>query len=238
MAGRSLSPDPSVRFVAFIAAALLHLPLLLTTDPRERPSSNQDAMRVSFIAERAPEPIAEPLPRTMDDPSAIRSWPAAEASSPIPPIRPEDLRPPADWEISGAISAQRAIDAIIRDEAYRSLGPREKKHQIIEPEQPRPIFDEPKRRYGEVAKNALGYDSVWHNEHCYTQLEEPVSARPSASIDGVNPMTCVMSIGKGEPRGDLFEHLKKTYPDPHPPAHPQRDEAGGTPSSEATTNQE
>ena len=239
MADRNLAPDPSVRLVAFVAAALLHLPLFLATDSRTLPQSNDDALLVRFIAERAPVRLAEPMPRALPGSSAIRAAPPAEAISSVPPASAGDSPPPVDWEISGAISAEAAIDAIIRDEAYRTLGPKEKQHQIVEPEPPRSIFEEPKRRYGDVAKNALGYDSVWHNEHCYTQLEEPVSARPSATVGDVNPVVCVMPIGKKEPRGDLFEHLKRTYPNPHPrPPHSQPDQSGGTRSSPAPTKPE
>lgn len=218
MPGKRVAPDTSVRLVAFIAAAALHVPLFIAWDIRNKPISNADTIRVRWIAEQEPLELqgsaAPALASSATPQAALRT----EAAPSRPRVPPEGIsRPPVDWEISGAIAAEAAIDAIVRDEAYRPLGPREKKHQIVEPEAPRSIFEEPKRRYGDIAPNALDKTSVWHNEHCYTQLEEPVSARPS-SVNPLNPVVCVIPIGKKEPRGDLFEHLKKAYPDPHPKA--------------------
>jgi hypothetical protein len=208
--------ERAIRVGALVAVTLLHLPLIIATRSRESLARDSDALIVRFIPERTSEaPASRPMPALVpiqpdrtrirrDDDAGITREPSAPISIPSGNL---------DWYQESANAAQAAIDAIIREEAYRSVGPREKRHQIMEPKPPPSLFGPPpKHRAGDIAENPMGYDSVWHNEHCFTQLKQPtIPNLPRSPGDTVetNPMTCLFPMGPREPRGDLFEHLKR-----------------------------
>ncbi len=208
--------DTSTRVGAFVAAALLHLPLILATSSRERPESTARSLRVRFIAQASDvamtqraTPVIEDIQPTTRRASAPRS-PPMDMDPPVP--TPPNLIERTDWYLQSELASKAAIDGIIREEAYRSIGPREKRHQIVEPKPPPPLFREPKHRPGDIAPNAMDLNSVWHSEHCFTQLERPTIPylpKGPGDLSGTNPVKCMFPLGKAEPRGDLFEHLKK-----------------------------
>lgn len=209
-----ITGDRAVRVGALVAVAVLHLPVMLATSSRERVEPSARALRIRFIAStpRNDHPAKEDVQvheeiGTSARVSALRAVPEARADVPAPSTAPR-----TDWYLQSEIASQAAIDAIIRDEAYRALGPREKRHQIVEPKPPPPLFEEPKYRAGDIAPNPMGLDSVWHSNRCFTQLEQPLIPylpRGPGELSSVNQVKCLFALGKEEARGDLFEHLKK-----------------------------
>lgn len=125
------------------------------------------------------------------------------SSQPTQPTQSD--APPVDWRTSGEQSVTAAVASIIRDESYRPLGPHEKRSYELPPVPS--LFREPKHQFGDVDEDPMGRTAVWHNERCYTTLEEPVTPRASADIPGVNPMKCLWLRKK--PRGNLFDHLRR-----------------------------
>lgn len=100
-------------------------------------------------------------------------------------------------------------------ERYRNFGPRK---PGPEPDPEPPSIFEPKRQVkGETGVDVHGDPVVRLSEHCYQELEKPVpTARDYGS--SLPLMTkCTFPIGKREPRGDLFKHLKKSRPLPQSP---------------------
>jgi hypothetical protein len=210
------SPDATVRIGALVAVTLLHLPFIVAKRSRERPPTHDVSLLVRFIA-ATPHEI-EPqhrldereLPQKTTTPKQSPRQRASDVSSSSEPATPEGSH--IDWYSESANASRAAIDSIMREESYRSLGPREKRFQIVEPKPPPPLFEEPKHRSGDIAPNPMGYDSVWHNHRCFTQLEQPIIPHlPAAPGDtsSVNPVKCFWPLGTPEPRGDLFEHLKR-----------------------------
>lgn len=214
---RRAGSDIPVRVGACIAVTLLHLPFIVAKRARERPAANEDALLVRFIDDKSS--ITEParsLERPVPPKAAVSQRPPARSASAEEAdiASPIQHRPSVDWYSESAAASAAAIDAIVREESYRHLGPYEKRFQIVEPKPPTPLFEQPKRKSGDIAPNPMGYDSVWYNEYCFTQLEQPViPALPRGPGDGVldTPFTCLFPMGASAPRGDLFEHLKKKW---------------------------
>jgi hypothetical protein len=209
-----LAPDRAIRVGALIAVTLLHLPLIIATRSRESPAKHSDVLIVRFIPQRTSEasanrPVPAPVSIQPDRTRVRRSEDAGITQVPSAPIAIP--RSNVDWHQESASAAQAAIDAIIREEAYRSLGPREKRHQMIEPKPPpSPFGPPPKHRAGDIAENPMGYDSVWHNENCFTQLKQPtIPNLPRSGGSEPNPVKCLFPMGGARARGDLFEHLKR-----------------------------
>lgn len=205
-------PETSVRVGALVAVTLLHLPFILAKRSRERPPTSDASLLVRFIAASPAilEPVSLVEPQSEERTISPRERVASRARiAPLPATTPSE-QPRIDWYSESAEASEAAIAAIVREESYRSLGPREKRFQIVEPKAPPPLFEEPKHRSGDIAPNPMGYESVWYNEHCFTQLEQPVIPHlPRVGGPGVNAVNCMWPMGKREPRGDLFEHLKK-----------------------------
>ena len=113
---------------------------------------------------------------------------------------------PPDWKQSGV---DAAADAASKN--YRALGPRAEEPHIKAPRSP--FKPPPKHKAGEVGEDALENPVVWLSGNCYLRLENRKAppGDPFAQI----PMTlCVFPVGKLEPKGDLFEHLRKPKPLP------------------------
>jgi hypothetical protein len=201
----------STRTVAFIAAVLSHVPLLyiLRVEPRHRAKASP-TMQARFIELRVtllPLPAIEPPSRETTATRDSTRPPERRVDQPTQSTQGE--APPIDWRASGEKSVNTAIASIIRDESYRPLGPQEKKPSYELPPAPS-IFRQPKHQLGDVGEDPMGRTAVWHSEHCYTVLEEPITPRPSADIPGVNPMKCLWPRKK--PRDHLFDHLRRDDP--------------------------
>jgi len=113
---------------------------------------------------------------------------------------------PPDWKQSGA---DAAVDAA-RDK-YRALGPRPSEPSAKAP--PSPFAPPPRHKYGEPDVDELRNPILWLSEHCWLRPRN-FAAQPGDPFATV-PMTfCSYPFGKKQPRGDLFEHLRKPPPVP------------------------
>lgn len=191
---------------ALLAVILLHVPLVFVSIGPRRSLVQRPAADVVWLQLNEPERRITPLPST----SAQTAPRAAGAPSPqtedVQPLTVKASRIPVDWHAATELAARSAIDAVVREESYRSFGfPR--KHELLEEEEPPSIFEEPGHEFGQEGVDAFGKPVVWLNKRCYQELEK--SDDPLRS-----PRTmCTWGVGKREPRGDLFDHLKKRKPE-------------------------
>ncbi|WP_129776889.1 hypothetical protein [Peristeroidobacter soli] len=108
---------------------------------------------------------------------------------------------PPDWKQSGT---DAAADAASRN--YRALGPRAEAPKIKIPRSP--FKPPPKHKRGELGEDALENPVLWLSENCYIRFEN--RKLPLDDPFRTTPMTlCTFPVGKLEPKGDLFEHLRK-----------------------------
>ncbi len=124
---------------------------------------------------------------------------ATPAAEPLPPRQ-------IDWNAHGAYAAKKAVEGSV-GEPYRNFGPR-KSGPPPGPGAPA-LFEEEKDKFGEEGTDIHGDPVVWLSKHCYQELEKTVQT----ARDWVDPrprlQLCMFPAGSPEPRGDLFEHLKK-----------------------------
>lgn len=215
MAARDFLHDDRASRPAILAVVICaHLAVLLVPlveDPRVSPSfANGLDHGIRLIVE-------DPPPLRLPPPPKIASWTLTVASPPQPALAPlalpsEATAPtgsamaPPDWKQSGA---DAAADAARKE--YRALGPRPIDPQVKAPRSP--FKPPPKHKHGELGEDALENPVLWLSENCYVRFENRQLSLddPFRSI----PMTlCTFPVGKLEPKGDLFEHLRKPRPLP------------------------
>lgn len=189
--------------------------MTLFNQRKERALRPARAMLVVRIAEQPK--ASDPLPDLSVDlaRSSIRaSEPSNSAAFVAPTVQlPSESFPPTQFD-TGAIAAE-AVATIIEEENRRYLDGR-KPFKLNEPKVPSIFGGAPRHSFGDEEHDpATEETKIWHSENCYTLLAPP---DPYASELPLKFPTCMFSIGKREPRGDLFEHLKK--PKPLPEAKP------------------
>jgi hypothetical protein len=203
------------RGVALLLAILVQLTLItLFNHRRQRILQPPRAMILIRIAEQADASVAPPA-----QPVEL-TWLPERASVPSSKVREPASPPQPDAESSapvqldtGAIAAE-AVAKLIEEENRRHLDGR-KPFKLNEPTVPS-IFTAPRHSFGDEEHDpATEETKIWHSENCYTLLQPP---DPHAVELPLKFPTCMFTIGKPEPRGDLFEHLKK--PKPLPEAKP------------------
>jgi len=214
----------SSRWISWTIVILLHgVFVLVLQQMRMSRRSEQSAYSPSMIWVRV---TRTQLPRTsgraLPDPKVAMSLPLPKAvTEPKFSAMPPTAAPAhVNWALQGAISASAAASAA-STARYRSMGPRKAEPQP-EPSDP-PLFEEPERRAGQVDGDMHGDPIVWVNEHCYQELEKPVpTARDVTRLPKQNIQlpTCVAPVGKSEPRGDLFDHIRKQREKNLPPVYP------------------
>jgi hypothetical protein len=198
----------SIRAAALLVAVALHASLFLLVDSRKRRPTIETLPTLRFYEALLPDQTILIAPKVETNSNAI------EEALEIPTLEPQhapveraSAPAPVDWAEEGELAAGSAISSIIREEGYRVIGPRKPSAPGAN-ESPPSIFTEPKHKFGDIERDPFGYDRVWHNERCFTDIGQPVSARPDARIGNVNSRKCLRPLGKKKPRGDLFEHLK------------------------------
>ena len=189
-----------------LAVILLHAPLLLVSVGPRRSLVRGSPADVVWLQLTEPERRVKPLPL-----QAPQTTPRAVSAA---PPRTEDIQPltirasrvPVDWDANADLAARSAIDAVVREESYRSFGfPR--KRELPGEEEPPSIFEEPGHEFGEEGIDAFGKPVVWLSKRCYQELDrsdDPLRDRRTM---------CILGVGKREPRGDLFDHIKKRKPE-------------------------
>jgi hypothetical protein len=170
---------------------------------------------------------------------------AEKSSEPQSIVEPSQIQAPSiNWRANAVRSAQLAVDESTR-ERYRSFGPREEPTRSEE-SVPSVFEDKAKHESGDVGEGVNGDPVVWMNENCYTTLDRSVQTARDWVIAGKNSfapasINCVggesgsfslvlpnpasftppslnysIAIGRREPNGKLFEHLKKKEEPPAP----------------------
>jgi hypothetical protein len=121
------------------------------------------------------------------------------------------------WHDQGSFYARKAVEEATL-ERYRNLGAR-KPLSSPDPEAPA-LFEQEKPAFGETAEDAMGEPIVKLSKNCYRELAGTVNTAKDyvemASAAKLAPplVKCMFKAGSPEPRGDLFEHLKKERPLP------------------------
>lgn len=161
-------------------------------------------------------PLSPREQRLLDAPSAEST--SVTVESPPPPILPPldvdsapasaDLALP-DWKQSGT---QAAIDVARAGSNYRPLGPRPRTEEP-RVEKPRSPFTEPRHKKGETDLDPMGNPIMWVSDKCYLRPRN-LYAQPGDPFANIPMTLCRFPLGKLEPRGDLFEHLRKQPPQP------------------------
>lgn len=211
MAARDfLQDDRTARPAIFTLVVAAHLvALLIPWEKRSRTAD--DAARGTLLL--IPQRI-DILPRVSPDSAVELSAVNVDAPSPpnlAPMYLPTEI--PAgsamalpDWKQSGA---EAAADAA-RDN-YRALGPRPGEPAVKLPASP--FAPPPRHKFGESDVDEQRNPILWLSDHCWLRPRN-FAAQPDDPFAKV-PMTfCSFPFGKREPRGDLFDHLRKTPPVP------------------------
>ena len=197
---------------ALLLALAVQVALLsMFSQRRERSLINTKSMTLIEIKKQPNAPI-ETLEGSADSVRLPVSIIAPSTSSPI--LEPfESALPSALQELDTEVIAARAVAKIIEEENRRHLDGR-KPVTITEPTVPS-IFEKPRRSLGDVEHDpASDTTTVWHSENCFTRIVPKDPAGSSLP----NYRQCMFGLGKPEPRGDLFEHLRE--PKPLPEAKP------------------
>lgn len=204
--------------MAVIVVALHGLLLLIAWrlgEQLHRRAVGDDAS-MTWIDLRSPEAVA----RTVDSPRDQAPQPSNDHRTVSGSVRESDTtvespaRPPhpVDWGAHATYHARKAVEDGAT-ERYRNFGPR-KPGPPPEPAIPS-IFEPEPDVSGEEGEDIHGDPIVRLSKYCYQELEK----RLPTARDYVNPgrpllPKCMFPIGKPEPRGDLFEHLKRDRPLP------------------------
>lgn len=162
----------------------------------------------------APPPPSPPAPRTAArEPAAA----APQAVTRATPAERSDTAPrQIDWAAAAAREASRAARAG-DDSGYRSFGPR--KPGASPEAAPPTIFEAPKHQLGDEGVDPFGDPIVWLTEHCYKELPRLITTARDLPVQRpLSAFKCVWPAGRREPRGDLFESLKRDRPLPEPKA--------------------
>jgi hypothetical protein len=208
-----------MRLGTILIVIAIHLVLFLvfaTKQRRERSDDKGLALiivplrsdpKLNLVKPELTAPIERAPNRTLPIPTIPSLTPSQAASS----------APRVDWQASATLAAKDAVAKKVQEEGYRNFGPR--KLPSVEPDVPS-MFVNPKHQGGDIDDDQLnGVTRIYHSEHCFTQLDFPTLPNLPQSGDGpmsskANLPRCMYSIGKPEPRGDMFDHLKKTRPLP------------------------
>jgi hypothetical protein len=178
--------------------------------------SVSDDASMTWILTRPLEPLArsvdslraQPSQRSNERPTVEENTRESDTTVDSPARSPRQI----DWGAHAAFNARRAVEDGT-GERYRNLGPR-KPGPPPEPAIPSIFEPEPDVR-GEEGLDVNGDPVVRLNKYCYQELEKRL---PTARdyVDPGRPLIpkCMFPIGKPEPRGDLFEHLKRDHPLP------------------------
>lgn len=126
-----------------------------------------------------------------------------------------------DWRANARRSAQLAVEGGLQ-EGHRSFGPREKP-QPQEAAVPSVFGSGPKHKLGDLDPDAAGDPVVWLNERCYMTLDKQVQTARDWIKEAPGRFApvgtvCLFSIGRREPDGTLFEHIRKREEPPVPKA--------------------
>lgn len=198
---------------AIAATLLLHLVLAawLLSLRMNVPPPALDSAELEWIPPSPPLPPA-PLPE-------LASFPGEALEPPTILLPVPEENPPPDAQVDWYGDAHATADALGRSPELRRFGPgpgRERKLKSA-PEGPPPLFEQPLPRVGTTVTTAQGETILWVSDYCYISLSSTSLTMQAIHEGRRGVRTCIIPVGKREPRGDLFDHLKKKPP----PAHPE-----------------
>ena len=203
---RRVSLDATGRPALLIVLAALHAGLFVLPWHVRVPRHDDGRVLVwvqptrSSVRREPPPPIPTPGKRA----------PSISPSTPVAPIELEPIvRKEVDWSREKDLAVDDAVAGIIRNEGYRAPGPREPSGLREERLPAAPFEPRPQHKLGDTGENALGDTVVWHSKSCYTVLEPAFNTFGQQGVKRDGQFMCIMPVGKEEPRGDLFDHLKK-----------------------------
>jgi hypothetical protein len=125
-----------------------------------------------------------------------------------PPAQTTHEAPVHRWDAAPDEVAAAAVGKIIEREGHRPLGPVARRD--ANPAEPFSIFETPHHELGDIDHYEVGGSTyIWHNENCYTELEFPTIKDSNGLVGAPNPPKCMIGIGETEPRGDLFDPIKR-----------------------------
>jgi hypothetical protein len=89
-------------------------------------------------------------------------------------------------------------------------GPAESERKLkSEPEGPPPVFEQPLPRVGTTVTTPEGETILWVSDYCYISLSSTSLTMKDFHEARQGVRTCIIAIGERQPRGDLFDHLKR-----------------------------
>lgn len=158
------------------------------------------------------EPLPPPPP--VDAPSqAPVSIPLERLPFPIPIIElPADAaKALPDW----FADAREVAGAIGQEPSYRKFGETPKAPPGRPKEEyPPSIWEKPLARVGKAYRTPEGEQILWVSDHCFISLgtQSLTMADFHKARNGIR--RCNIALGWSEPRGDLFDHLKRPKKEP------------------------
>lgn len=192
------------RATAIAATLFLHLVLaawLLSLKQAAAPAAVEIA-EIEWIPPR--EPLPPPLPVQL----VPFSSESAEAPSILLPVPEAVTPPPAEIDfygdaraVAGALRGspgRRGFEAA--DESERKLNSK--------PDGPPPLFKQPLPRVGTTVTTAEGETILWVSDYCYISLSSTSLTMDAIHEGRQGVRTCIIPVGKREPRDDLLDHLK------------------------------
>jgi hypothetical protein len=148
-----------------------------------------------------PPPVLEPL-----------LFPT-EPIEPAPFLVPEAeaLPPPREYDWFG--DARGVAGELGRKSGAGSspFAPPEKPERKLKssPDGPPPLFEKPLPRVGTTVRTPEGETILWVSDYCYISLGSTSLTMQDFHKAREGVRRCIIPLGKREPRGDLFDHLKK-----------------------------
>lgn len=196
------------KVTAVAATALLHVLLAIwLLQPRPQAPVSVVAPSLTWLMPPPPlelPPPPEPMPITIEPPGAMPS--ILEM--------PEDEAPVVlfhDWQ-ADARSVARELR--LAPEPHRFGRAPEEPKQLKSKRPPPSVFERPLPRVGTTVRTPDGELITWVSDNCYISLSSQSLTLADLHKGRRGIRTCSIPIGRKEPRGDLFDPIKRPRPEP------------------------
>jgi len=170
--------------------------------------------RLTWLDDFLELPPPPPIPAPTEEPSqAPTSITLEDLPFPIPIIEltADDPEALPDWYAD----ARAVAGTVGQEPSYRKFGETPKAPPGRPKEEyPPSIYEKPLERVGKAYRTPEGEQILWVSDHCFISLgtQSLTMADFHKARNGVR--RCNIGLGRREPRGDLFDHLKRKKPDP------------------------
>jgi hypothetical protein len=185
----------------------------MAADVALQPSARDDRGRTSNLAAGLPAAAATTTAADRGPSQAPASIPVEQLPFPIPVIDlpASEVESLPDW----FADARAVADAIGKEPSYRKFGETPKAPPGRPKEEyPPSIWEKPLERVGKAYRTPEGEQILWVSDNCFISLgsQSLTMADFHKARNGVR--RCNIGAGRREPRGDLFDHLKRPKKDP------------------------